>query len=116
MRKILKILLFLVLLAIPVLFIIGYTPDLDPADLRAKYANGESEFALLPSGANVHYRDQGNAAGPAILLVHGSNSSLHTWEPVVALQGSFRRGLRCAADADTIPTAAAGAAGARGWR
>ena len=37
-------------------------------------------------------------------------------EPVVALQGSFRRGLRCAADADTIPTAAACATGARWWR
>ena len=51
------------------------------------------------------------------LLTEARRAALHAArEPVVALQGSFRRGLRCAADADTIPTAAACATGARGWR
>jgi pimeloyl-ACP methyl ester carboxylesterase len=35
----------------------------------------------------VHVRDQGNTDGPAIVLLHGSNASLHTWEPWVAQLG-----------------------------
>jgi pimeloyl-ACP methyl ester carboxylesterase len=63
----------------------------DPAVPRevlvAKYGQAPSQFVDLPSGAKAHYRDQGNRAGPALLLLHGSNASLHTWEAWVRILG-----------------------------
>ncbi|MBM4363068.1 MAG: alpha/beta hydrolase [Deltaproteobacteria bacterium] len=61
------------------------TPDRPVAELRAKYLGPTSRFLKLPSGAEVHYRDEGLPGGRPVLLVHGSNASLHTWEPWVAL-------------------------------
>lgn len=55
--------------------------DFDAAEVDAKYSNEHSRFMTLASGARIHYRDQGKASGPTIVLVHGSNASLHTWEP-----------------------------------
>ncbi len=69
----------------------GYAPDRDPAELRAKYANAASQFIQLEPGLSVHVRDEGKKDGPAILLLHGSNSSLQTWEPwVKRLGGKYR--------------------------
>lgn len=59
------------------------TPDLPVAELRAKYANAESEFVEVLPGLTVHLRDEGPALGPVVMLLHGSNSSLQTWEPWV---------------------------------
>lgn len=57
-----------------------WTPDIPQKMLVAKYATGASDFIALPSGATAHYRMQGNDEGPTVLLIHGSNASLHTWE------------------------------------
>ncbi len=57
-----------------------WTPDIPHETLAAKYATGASDFIDLPSGARAHYRIQGNDEGPTLLLLHGSNASLHTWE------------------------------------
>lgn len=62
-------------------------PDIRDLEMRAKYALPPSQFITLPSGATVHFRDQGQRNGPAIVLLHGSNASLHTWEPWVAQIG-----------------------------
>lgn len=59
---------------------ISWTPDIPHEDLVAKYASGASDFIELPSGVKAHFRLQGNVEGPTILLLHGSNASLHTWE------------------------------------
>jgi pimeloyl-ACP methyl ester carboxylesterase len=56
-------------------------------EAREKYGKPPSQFITLPSGATVHYRDQGQRNGPALVLLHGSNASLHTWEPWVAQIG-----------------------------
>jgi len=56
---------------------LGARCDKDPAELEARYATAPSKFVDV-DGARVHYRDRG--AGDPILLVHGSNSSLFTWE------------------------------------
>ncbi len=74
--------IFLIVLAI--LIYAGWTPDIPHDVLAEKYATGASEFTDLPSGARAHYRLQGNKDGKTIVLLHGSNSSLHTWEPWVA--------------------------------
>ncbi len=72
-------------------FLVVRTPDSDPDEMRAKYGGPDSRFAAGPDGMEVHYRDQGCRSCPAIVLVHGSNASLHTWEPLVAnLQDRYR--------------------------
>jgi hypothetical protein len=40
--------------------------------LVKKYGGSPSKFIKLPSGAEAHYRDQGNAAGLPLILLHGS--------------------------------------------
>ena len=61
--------------------------DLPDAELASKYAQSPSQFVTLPSGARVHYRDQGQRNGPALVLLHGSSASLYAWEPWVAQMG-----------------------------
>lgn len=53
----------------------------------AKYGGPNALFAAGPAGQRIHYRDQGNPDGPPMILLHGSNSSLQTWEPLVARLG-----------------------------
>lgn len=60
-------------------------------DELAKYAAAPSQFISLADGAVAHVRDQGNREGPVLVLIHGSNASLHTWEPWVALLGAKYR-------------------------
>src|SRR5215468_2634973 len=55
--------------------------DIPTEILRAKYATADSRFIPV-GGLTVHYRDRGQ--GPAVVMLHGSNASLHTWEPWVA--------------------------------
>ncbi len=64
-------------------FLLLRTPDIDAGLLRAKYANADSAFVTVEPGLTVHVRDQGPADAPALLLIHGSSASLHTWEPWV---------------------------------
>jgi pimeloyl-ACP methyl ester carboxylesterase len=66
-------------------------PEVPRDVLLQKYGQAPSKFVDLPSGAKAHYRDQGNAAGPALVLLHGSNASLHTWEPWVKKLGDAFR-------------------------
>ncbi len=62
-------------------------PDVPRDELIAKYGQSPSAFVTLPSGAVAHYRDQGRAEGAPLLLLHGSNASLHTWEPWAKILG-----------------------------
>lgn len=79
------------LLASIALLALNYTPDTDPAAMRAKYASKASQFVDLGGGLTMHVRDEGKRDGPALVLLHGSNSSLHTWEPWVARLGAKYR-------------------------
>ncbi|MFK7840960.1 MAG: alpha/beta fold hydrolase [Sphingorhabdus sp.] len=83
------ILLLLVLLGAAFLFF--RTPDTDRTEMIAKYSNEASRFLDDGHGAKIHYRDEGNKDGPALLLIHGSNSLLQTWEPLVELLGEKYR-------------------------
>ena len=70
---------------------LGYTPDTDATAMRAKYGSAASRFLTLSPGLTVHVRDQGVRNGRALVLIHGSNASLHTWEPwVTRLQSEYR--------------------------
>lgn len=63
------------------------TPEAPEAMLRAKYGQAPSQFLKLPGGTVAHFRDyppvNGDAAAPVLVMLHGSNASLHTWEPWV---------------------------------
>lgn len=91
MKRIFKWLGIVLMVAIIGGVIVGWTPDTDPKEMRAKYTNAASQFLDLGGGLSVHIRDEGKRDGPAILLVHGSNASLHTWEPWVARLGDTYR-------------------------
>jgi len=65
----------LVLLAIGV--IAKSRSDIPLATLKAHWATANSRFIGV-DGMDVHYRDEG--AGPAIVLLHGTSASLHTWD------------------------------------
>jgi pimeloyl-ACP methyl ester carboxylesterase len=80
MRKIFILLLALIAILAIAIFAWGHAPDVPLATLKAKYANAESEFVEVKPGLTVHLRDEGPKDAPAIILLHGSNASLHTWD------------------------------------
>ncbi len=58
--------------------------------LIRKYSNDKSLFRPI-DGLLVHYRDEGRADGPVLLLLHGAFSSLHTFDGWVReLRGHYR--------------------------
>lgn len=66
-------------------------PDIPVATLRARYASPASRFVAVSPGLTVHLRDEGKRDGVPLVLLHGSNASLHTWEPWVARLGDRYR-------------------------
>ncbi len=93
-RKILQWAAILLLVAVIGIGVWGYAPDIPVKELRAKYANAESEFVTLDNGLTVHLRDEGPKDAPTIILLHGSNASLHTWQQWVDRLGSDYRIIR----------------------
>jgi pimeloyl-ACP methyl ester carboxylesterase len=78
--------------AVTVLLVLGLAsmvrPDLPLEELLPRYAGGASRFIDI-DGRHIHYRDEGK--GSPLLLLHGTSSSLHTWDGwVKALAGSRR--------------------------
>ena len=80
MRWFLGILLALVVLVVGAFFALS-APDIPRSVLEAKYATPPSRFITLPDGARAHYRIRGADSAPTLLLLHGSNATLFTWEP-----------------------------------
>ena len=80
-----------VILLILAAFLLLRTSDTDRDEMIAKYSGPAGAFVAGPAGQQVHYRDQGERGGPAIILIHGANSSLQTWEPVVKSLGTDYR-------------------------
>lgn len=65
----------ILLLIILGLYSISYA-DIPLEDLKKEYANEYSQFIEI-DGMQVHFRDEGK--GETVLLIHGTASSLHTW-------------------------------------
>jgi pimeloyl-ACP methyl ester carboxylesterase len=74
--KLLKVLLGLVLIVI-IALLASYRSDISQEELIGKYSD-ENSFFLKVDGINVHVKVRGE--GEPIFLIHGSFSSLHTWE------------------------------------
>jgi pimeloyl-ACP methyl ester carboxylesterase len=82
--RVLRSLLLVLAFATAGIFLWGYAPDIEPGELRRKYANSTSQFIDVGGGLTMHVRDEGKRDGPVLVLLHGSNASLHTWEPWTA--------------------------------
>ena len=90
MRKILAAIAGL-LAVLGLAFLSLRTPDTNRAEMIAKYGGPAATFAEGAGGMRVHWRDEGCRDCPAIILLHGSNASLHTFEPMIReLAGEYR--------------------------
>jgi pimeloyl-ACP methyl ester carboxylesterase len=63
-----------------------FQPDRAADPLERRYTNDESEFAEIDD-VRIHYRDEGDPENQTLLLVHGTYSSLHTWDDWVTALG-----------------------------
>ena len=77
MKKIIKFSLLAISAFLIIVISIYWKNDIDINELKNKYAYPTSSFISI-DGINVHYREVGK--GEAILLIHGTGASLHTWE------------------------------------
>jgi len=80
-------------------FIIGilaylYKRDIPVDVLKKQYTNEQSKFITI-DGAEVHYRDEGNKNDSIpLVLIHGTSSSLHTWDSIVPALSDKKRVIR----------------------
>ena len=77
-------------LGVVVLFFVMKVPDTSPAEMVAKYGQGAIKIKD-GLGGYLYYRDQGNKEGPVLLLLHGSNSSMQTWNGMIGVLSSSYR-------------------------
>ena len=78
--KILKWSFLAFIIGIIFFFIINFKADIPVEKLKVKYCNSQSKFIEI-DGMQVHYRDEGNSLDSVpIVLIHGTSSSLHTWD------------------------------------
>lgn len=90
MKTLLKVIGWLLAVTLITLYTFR-TPDTDPKAMIAKYGAPPSKFLKLGDGQIVHMRDEGPADAPVLLLLHGSNADLHTWDAwTEQLKGKYR--------------------------
>ena len=85
MKKALRILgyalaTFVIALFIGTLIALWVYRDIPAEDLEAKYASPASRFMNI-DGVRMHYRDEGQPDGPAVLLLHANFGNLIGWNP-----------------------------------
>jgi pimeloyl-ACP methyl ester carboxylesterase len=90
MKRIFLILAGLVLALLLAAGAWAWAPDLPRAQLESRWAAPPSRFEAV-LGTRLHIRETGPRDGPAVILLHGFGSSLHTWEDwAEGLQDRFR--------------------------
>lgn len=55
-------------------------PDLPAAELEARFQSPQDHWLDLGDGLRVHYRDEGPADAPVLVLLHGYGDAYSTWE------------------------------------
>jgi pimeloyl-ACP methyl ester carboxylesterase len=87
---------FMALVAVTLIGAAAYfwTPDTDPPAMRAKYGAPPSKFVDLGNSLTVHLRDEGPRDAPVILLLHGANASLRTWDQWTRILSTKYRVIR----------------------
>jgi len=68
-------------------------PWLTVAELRKLYKDKQSRF-LSVGDLTIHYKDEGPRDAPVLLMVHGSESSLRTWDRITQVLKSRYRVIR----------------------
>ena len=67
-----------------------WTPDLKRKTLEGRYLESAEDMVDV-AGARLHVRVDGPREAPAVFMIHGFGSSLHTWEDWArGLQDSYR--------------------------
>jgi pimeloyl-ACP methyl ester carboxylesterase len=97
MRYVIKrlkiILTFAILLVMVIILFFGHR-DIPFNELKAKYANTESSFISV-NGMDVHFRDEGDQTDSIpIVFIHGTASSLHTFDVWADSLKTFNRVVR----------------------
>ncbi len=80
MKKLFKILsigLIIIIAFLLILLLFFYKSDIPASENYEKYFTEESQFIVIDSN-KIHVRKMGE--GFPVLLIHGSFSSLHTWD------------------------------------
>jgi pimeloyl-ACP methyl ester carboxylesterase len=89
-----KKIVFAVFIGILALLAFLYKSDIPFEELKNKYTNEQSKFINI-QGVNVHYRDEGNQNDSTpLVLIHGTSSSLHTWDSIVPALSNKKRLIR----------------------
>ena len=77
-----------------VLIFFGWEKDISKQEARKLFTNQESRFKEV-MGVQVHYRDEGNPSDSLpLVFIHGTSSSLHTWDSLTALLKFDKRIIR----------------------
>lgn len=79
MKKIAKYLVIVMVLGFAGLIVWGWTPDKSWDELEAKYLDDPADMITV-LGNQMHVRDRGPKDAPAVILIHGFGSSLHTFK------------------------------------
>jgi pimeloyl-ACP methyl ester carboxylesterase len=88
-----KLFIALLLIIIATLALL-YRSDISAGDIEKKYADSTSRFVDI-MGMRVHYRLEGDPTDSTpLVLIHGTSSSLHTWDSIVPALRENRRILR----------------------
>lgn len=91
-KSILKYGLSSLLIIILLAFSVFAQRDLPKELMIKKYATGNSKFMPI-MGMQVHFRDEGNPQDSIpLVLIHGTSSSLHTWEKVTTILNDAQHG------------------------
>lgn len=92
--KVLAVVLGMLALALGALAWATWAPDRPVSELKARWAQPPSTFVQL-QGMEVHLRDEGPRGDPLpIVLLHGTSSSLHTWDGWTKALAGTRRVIR----------------------
>lgn len=73
---------------------LNWVPDRPVSELAPRWAQPPSEFVEV-AGMSMHLRDEGPQSDPVpIVLLHGTSSSLHTWDGWARALSTHRRVIR----------------------
>lgn len=92
--KLMALLMAMLLIAAGAGVALTWAPDRSVAELQGRWAAPPSAFIKIMD-MDVHYRDEGPRSDPyPIVLLHGTSSSLHTWDGWAADLSKTRRVIR----------------------
>ena len=85
--KVLEFIGFILLVLVIAAGVLLYKGSIPTGVVDARYSSRASQFLITDEGTRIHYRIEGNRRGRPLVLLHGSGTSLHTFEPWVEILG-----------------------------